>query len=306
MADSTPIIVKKKRPHGGHGHHGGSWKVAYADFVTAMMAFFMVMWIMGLSEETRTIIQGYFNDPLGFAKNEPRSRSVIQIPGFQNPKKVSGIPQEQADSDRQRQEAEARALAGKIVSAMRQTTDPELLRLLKNVEIRLSQEGLQVQFLESAGDAFFEIGSARITPAARRLIGLIGPVLAGSGRLMYIDGHTDSRPLRGPAYSNWDLSGDRALAFRRVLALTGVGEEQVISVRGFADTRLRKRDDPYHYSNRRVSLLIPYEVTDSGPAVAPPRLEGSASFGAEPVSIAPAPSELGIRPSAPAAAGSRP
>jgi chemotaxis protein MotB len=296
MADSTPIIVKKKRPHGGHGHHGGSWKVAYADFVTAMMAFFMVMWIMGLSEETRTIIQGYFNDPLGFAKNEPRSRSVIKIPGFQNPKKVSGVPQEQGRSDRQRKEAEARALAGKLVAAMRQTTDPELLHLLKNVEIRLTQDGLQVQFLESAGDAFFEIGSAHIKPAARRLIGLIGPVLAHSRKLMYIDGHTDARPLRGPAYSNWDLSGDRALAFRRALARTGVGERQVISVRGFADTRLRKRDDPYHYSNRRVSLLIPYEVNAAGPTVAPSRTDGNAVAGVEPVAIAPRPSQLGIRP----------
>ena len=252
-----PIIVKKVKGH-GHGHHGGSWKVAYADFVTAMMAFFMVMWIMGLSDETRAQIQGYFNDPLGFMKNHPRSTNIIAS-GL--PKSKPGPTKKNGD-DKQGVEQQAKNLARRLegeVSREAASGDQALKALLEGVEIEVTDEGVQIEFIERHR-TFFEIGSATIRPEALPIVLSIGKVLARTRRPMVIDGHTDSRPLARPAYNNWDLSTDRAASVRRAFQSVGVGDHQFLQVRGNADRRLRWPNDPYNAENRRVTVLLPFRL----------------------------------------------
>jgi chemotaxis protein MotB len=252
----TPIIIKKKKGHGGHAHHGGSWKVAYADFVTAMMAFFMVMWIMGLSDQTKLLIQGYFNDPLGFTKNQPRLRSVVSPKGVTAMKQGPGQLAAKAGAQKLRED-ELKQIRARITQALSSAGD--LKTLLKNVEITVTPEGLRIELLENSGAMFFESGKAVIRPQAMELIHRMAPILAKTSRKMIIEGHTDAKAFAGTGYTNWDLSTDRALALRRALSGFGVSDSQFLSVRGYAATQLRDRGDPYNYSNRRVTILLPFD-----------------------------------------------
>ena len=277
-----PIIVKKIKAH-GHAHHGGSWKVAYADFVTAMMAFFMVMWIMGLSDETRAQIQGYFNDPVGFMKNTPRSRSVIPINGSPKtkPKTDKGPSEGQIETARSmaQQEKEAEEIRKEVSHAAESggEADADLQGILKDVEMSVTDEGLKIEFIEREGEVFFELGSAVIRPAARKLIAKIAPVLARSGKPMLIDGHTDARAFPSHSYDNWNLSGDRANALRRALCENGVSEKQLLGVRAHGATQPRKPEDPFHFSNRRVAILLPFKPAEAsvGPLPAEQVHEGT-------------------------------
>lgn len=263
MADGTPIIIKKKKVVGHGGHHGGSWKVAYADFVTAMMTFFIVMWIMGMSADTKEVIAGYFNDPLGFSKNEPKAG--VNIVSFKSnmPKTVaaSGKNTPSVDSVMKRNEEEAKKLEKAIQKAVGQG-GAGLAKLMKNIDFSISNEGFRIEMIEAAGAVFFETGHATIRPEAVALIKRISPLIVQSGRGVVIEGHTDARPYPGTGYDNWDLSTDRAAAMRRLLLRTGVPSKQFLQVRGYADTKLRTPSDPYHYSNRRVTLLLPFNTID--------------------------------------------
>jgi chemotaxis protein MotB len=284
MAD-TPIIIKKKKGHGEHGHHGGSWKVAYADFVTAMMAFFMVMWIMGLSDETRAQIQGYFNDPMGFIKNQPKMKPNISPPGSPTPgaNKGQGNVNESAGAD----EKSLRQLKTNLTKAMEGQTD--IGELQKHVEITVTDEGLQIELVESTVATFFESGKATILPSAMRFIKRIGPLLAETKRPLVIEGHTDAMPYPSDAYNNWDLSADRANSMRRALQGAGVPAKQFVGIRALADTELKRPDKPYDVSNRRVSLLLPFKKPSDSKLFLPreefeERLKGKMM---DPVEIAP-------------------
>lgn len=258
--DGTPVIIKKKKGHGEHAHHGGSWKVAYADFVTAMMAFFMVMWIMGLSDETKAQVQGYFNDPMGFSKTQPLSKNIINFKGMPPPK--AGVDKQVGNtSERFADESELEATE-KQVSAVVQKAE-ELKGLFKNIETDITEEGLRIEFVESAGSVFFESGGITIRPQAMKAVQAIAGVLAHSGRRLIIEGHTDARPYAGTGYDNWDLSTDRAASMRRALTACGVPTKQIYQVRGYADTKLRVPEEPYSFANRRVTILLPFkQLTD--------------------------------------------
>ncbi len=259
MADGTPIIIKKKKGH-EHGHHGGAWKVAYADFVTAMMAFFMVMWIMGMSESTKSMIQGYFNDPIGFTKNEPKSRVNIQPSGGSQYNPASADKKGMGASDVSGEKSSAAATGDEIKKEIKQAAsgDPNLKSLYANVDVNVSEEGLEIDFVENSGAVFFEIGSAQIRSGAMQLISRIAPILAKTKRKIVVEGHTDARPYNGNGYDNWDLSNDRAFAMRRALRGTGVPSNQFLEVRAYGPTRLKNTSDPYHFSNRRVTVLLPF------------------------------------------------
>ncbi len=259
MSDGTPIIIKKKKASGHAAHHGGAWKVAYADFVTAMMAFFMVMWIMGLSDQTRAQIAGYFNDPLGYEKTLQHSKEVINIKSAppQANHQNAPIRKESPAEDEKRIEE----MKDKLKEAVK--NDAEFDAIAKQIEITVTPEGLQIEFVENTGAVFFESGSAVIRPIARDVISKMAPILAKSDRKMIIEGHTDSTKYPSATYTNWDLSGDRANALRRLLVTDGVTEKQVLQIRGYADTKLKRPDDPTHFSNRRVTVLLPFKsVTD--------------------------------------------
>ena len=253
MAD-TPIIIKRKKSHGGHAHHGGSWKVAYADFVTAMMAFFMVMWIMGLSDETRAQIQGYFNDPLGFVKNQPKVKLNISPPGTHNPGKGPGSGYDNLAQAGEEQELSK--LKNEITQRIK--GDSDLTKLLEYVEIQVTNEGLRIELVESTVATFFQSGSATILPQGKAFVRQIAPLLAQTKRPLIIEGHTDAAPYPSDHYNNWDLSADRANAMRRAMQDSGLPAKQFNGIRALADTQLKRTDRPYDVSNRRVSLLLPF------------------------------------------------
>ena len=252
-----PIIVKKVKG-GGHGHHGGSWKVAYADFVTAMMAFFMVMWIMGLSDETRNEIQGYFNDPMAFMKKTPTSRTIVKLPNMAPPgsgqsgtDRSGAIKADANELDKIKQE---------IMEELEKEINPDLKKLLKNVDITVTTEGLLIEFLDDNAEAFFELGSAKVRNVAKKIFAKVGQVIAKHKRYLRIDGHTDARPYPSNHYDNWDLSADRAVALKKIMMKAGVSYKQIRAVHALADTKLRNPEDPNHFSNRRVSVLLPFKI----------------------------------------------
>ncbi|MFN4032073.1 MAG: flagellar motor protein MotB [Fimbriimonadales bacterium] len=256
-------IVKKK--NAGHGHHGGAWKVAYADFVTAMMAFFMVMWLIGMDAKTRAAIAAYFRDPVGFMEAVRKNEAIFTIndavpPGGKN---TPNMPRAAKDGktalkkDRKTEQKELEEFKQYMERAL--SNIPELSRLKEFVKIEFVKEGLRIELLEGKEPVFFQTGSATITPAARRLLELIAKKISQLDNRVVVEGHTDAQPYRyGAGYSNWELSSDRANAARRVLEASGLWKGQVAEVRGYADTRLRDPMNPFHFSNRRVSLLIPY------------------------------------------------
>jgi chemotaxis protein MotB len=252
------IIIKKKGGHGGH--HGGAWKVAYADFVTAMMALFIVLWLMSTSsKQTQIAISGYFKDPDGTAA---KLGSTLTGTGENLPL----VKRE--DMAKLKEELE------KSIQSMN-----DLDKLNKNIEITVTAEGLRIELLESAKETFFESGSSNLNKTGQELLTLLAVQLAKVPNHLSVEGHTDAKPFAGAGnYSNWELSSDRANAARRLMQQSGLRADQVTQVRGFADQRLRKLKDPLDPSNRRISIIVQYLGKD-GDAAPPP--EGDAKYPAE-------------------------
>ncbi len=280
MADKAPIIIKKIKKSAA-GHHGGSWKVAFADFMTAMMAFFLVMWILGLDQETRSAIAGYFNDPFNFMKKaEGNTLETV----LQNPKgdSVDG----KASAVEVKSKSEDIESLDEIKSEIEQTIqqDEQLQSVEKNVEIRATEEGLVIEAMEGAGSVFFESGSAELRPIAKKLFYKVGKLIASTKRKIVVDGHTDAAQFSaGSSYDNWDLSQDRAQATNDLLRSAGVKEEQILAIRGFASRKLKVKNNPTHFSNRRVTVLLPYKWKEEA-------VTGSAGeIGASPIQVTIAP-----------------
>jgi chemotaxis protein MotB len=250
-SDQAVIIVKKKR--GGHGgHHGGAWKVAYADFVTAMMAFFLVMWLVGQSKSVRGAIGGYFRDPGIF----DQQHSDGAIPGGNGGILPDGVPKTAAPVDDEAAERQAlEHAAGRIRQQLEQSPDFRAIR--EHVEVTLTPEGLRIQLVESSESSFFDSGSSSLRPEAVKVLRLIAAELSKQPNSIAIEGHTDSRPYAagGDAYGNWELSADRANAARRVMEV-GLRPRQLGVVRGYADTQPRAGSEASDPRNRRVSIVV--------------------------------------------------
>jgi len=247
----TIRIVRKKK--GGEGHHGGAWKVAYADFVTAMMAFFLVMWIVGLSKPARLAISAYFKNPSLFATTGGAKLPV----GSENPPNVSPPPVLSKSQIKEVEKVLNRAKA----AILRDVRDNEEFRNLSDsIQVSITNEGLRIELIEKRSALFFAPGSATLNPTTVRLLQVIAHELRDVKNPLVIEGHTDSQPLNGPnGYSNWELSADRANAARKAMEEHGLRPHQVLGVRGFADRKLLRPDDPTHFSNRRVSILVPFD-----------------------------------------------
>lgn len=263
QTDPPKVIVKRRRNYEVR-RSSGTWKVAYADFVTAMMSFFMVMWILGLSDDDKLTISGYFNDPLGYSKTEPFTRNIVRSPGLP----VTQGQVEDPKVDIVRRQRRDIVLVGKRLSEAMGIRDnignPNLINsgptqeLLKNVQVSEDRDGLRVEFRESAEAVFFETGSASLREPAKELIAKVAAALKKENRTMYIEGHTDSMPYSDTSqYDNWDLSQDRANALRRELERDGIPSRLILGVNGFADRRLKLPQDPKNPANRRVSILLP-------------------------------------------------
>ncbi len=236
MPSPPPIIIKKKAGHGGH--HGGAWKVAYADFVTAMMALFIVLWLMNSSKQIQEAVGGYFKDPTGSSK-------------------MVGSDTRGAGENFTLSKDNMKELKEELQKTIRQI--PKFDELRNHIDMTVTSEGLRIELTESATGTFFDSGSARMSPDGADFIRLLAQELGRLPNTVAIEGHTDSKPYPPTAlYTNWELSADRANAARRLMQANGLREDQVTQVRGFADQRLRKSDSPQDPSNRRISLIVQY------------------------------------------------
>ncbi len=248
------IVIKKKKGHGGH--HGGAWKVAFADFMTAMMALFLVLWLVTQSSDIKSSIAGYFQDPLGHAKEF--GNSILDGDGAQAAS-VRPISDHQiAEFRRDRLLVIQRRLQGQLDSAL------DLGSVAKHVQVEMTADGLRISLIEDSAGVFFEVGSAVPKPKVAALFQLFGSELADLPFAVRVEGHTDAQPYAvAGRYGNWELSTDRAHAARHLLGLGGLSPEQVREVRGHADRELLDPAHPNHPSNRRVTITL---LADPPPA----------------------------------------
>src|SRR3954452_4061515 len=234
---TRPIIMLKKK--GGHGgHHGGAWKVAYADFVTAMMALFIVLWLLNTSKQVQDAVCGYFKDPTGTSK---KVGSNMLGAGENFLVTRDNMPK----------------LKEQLQQAMQQMADFEKLK--NHIDMTVTTEGLRIELSEAESGTFFDNGSAQLNEDGAALLVTLAGELGKLPNKLSIEGHTDSRPYAPSAsYGNWELSADRGNAARRVMQANGIRPDQVSQVRGFADQRLRTPETPLDPSNRRISVIVQY------------------------------------------------
>lgn len=255
------ILVKKRKTKHGAAHYGGSWKIAYADFMTAMMAFFLVMWLLAVSSpQELTQIAEYFRTPLKVAltSGDKSSSSTSPIPGGgDDPTQQVGEVRKQINSEESRQEIHRlNKLREKLDQLIE--SDPRLKALRPHLLINMMDEGLRIQIIDSQNRPMFKMGSAQVEPYMRDILRAIAPILNDIPNKLSLSGHTDDLPYaRGErGYSNWELSADRANASRRELLAGGLDEGKILRVVGMASTmRLKEQasDDPV---NRRISILV--------------------------------------------------
>lgn len=251
------VVIKKVVSH--RGHHGGAWKVAYADFVTAMMALFIVLWLMNTSTRVKQAVAGYFRDP----------RSSQTSTGASHVGDAENLPIDKDNVEK---------LKERIQKAIQNQKDLE--KLAKQVEITITPEGLRIELIENRNGTFFESGSAKLSESGQELLGMLAGQLKTLPNHLLLEGHTDAQPYAPDAvYTNWELSADRANAARRLLRTDGVRQDQISQVRGYADQMLRVKNDPYDPSNRRISLIVQW-------AQAVPATAATNKIGSEPVKLA--------------------
>jgi chemotaxis protein MotB len=243
-----PIIIIKKKVAGHGGHHGGAWKVAYADFVTAMMALFIVLWLMSTSDDVKKAVAGYFRDPKGHSKQLGSA--------------MGGTGESLTVS-----KGQMGKLKDKLEGALRQM--PQFEKLKDNVKMTVTGEGLRIELLETEKGMFFESGRQDPSEYGRELLAELAKELGKLNNPILIEGHTDSRPYNSPTYSNWELSTDRANQSRRLMQESGLRGNQVLQVRGFADQQLRDPTHPEDATNRRVSVIVTYGPPADPPAATP-------------------------------------
>lgn len=277
-----PIIVKKIKKVSG-GHHGGAWKVAYADFVTAMMALFIVLWILSASEQTQDNIQAYFDDPGAFSfvtgkRTEPAETGLKPVAGskigdqigdgggniedndvesdYDNIRAV--INQSIRDSiaaaqDLQKSAEELEDFIEGLISSKKGLSD-----FSESVKFTYTDKGLKIELIENNEDLFFEVGSSKINENGKKIINLLAKEIGKLPNSVEIQGHTDSRKYNSSDYSNWDLSTDRANSTRKYMESNGLWNGQISIVSGYADKELINSENPFSQENRRVTIYLKY------------------------------------------------
>lgn len=269
-----PIIIKRVKK-GGHAVHGGAWKIAYADFVTAMMAFFLLMWLLGsTSEGDKKGLSDYFNAPLKVAlqggSGAGASNSILSGGGKDLTRTTGQSPAGEGEDPIRRKMAadimraevakqEAKkmdALSAKISAVI--SNSPKLAEFQSQIRLETTPDGLQIQIVDDQNRPMFDTGSALVKPYMRDILREIGAALNGVENKISLDGHTDRSPYgngdRG--YSNWELSADRANASRRELVASGMPDEKLARVTGLASSNLLDQQNPLSPINRRISIIV--------------------------------------------------
>ncbi|AOE87766.1 flagellar motor protein MotB [Pseudomonas sp. TCU-HL1] len=277
MENNQPIIVKRVKRYAA-GHHGGAWKIAFADFATAMMAFFLVLWLMSsATPEQKKAISGYFKDPIGFT--ESASPYVIDLGGTPTPApdrtlnpELKDAPDSQnasvdsADStpvdasqvetladqiEQERLEMLLQELQNKVEE------NPELRKFKDQILFEITQDGLRIQIMDAANRPMFDLGSARLQPYFEDILLILAETIKAVPNKISISGHTDAKPYAGDGeFGNWELSSGRANAARRALIAGGYPDEQVARVVGYASSALFDRKDPFNPVNRRIDIIV--------------------------------------------------
>ena len=315
-----PIIVKKIKK-GGHAAHGGAWKIAYADFVTAMMAFFLLMWLLGSTAEGDLKgIADYFNSPLkvamsggsgsgdsssilkGGGQDLTRSTGQVRHGDVQTERKTYNLQAAKAEAKRQER---ARLEEIKLKVDQMLASNGVLAQFKNQIRLDITSEGLRIQIVDEQNRAMFDSGRAVLKDHTRLILSEIGRALAEVPNRIGVSGHTDATPFPGGerGYGNWDLSADRANAARRELMAAGLEESKFLRVVGLASSVPLKPEEPLDASNRRISITVynresEEAITKGGAAID----VGSPAEAAEalaPAALAPAPSPA---PAAPAQA----
>ena len=269
-----PIIIKRVKK-GGHGAHGGAWKIAYADFVTAMMAFFLLMWLLGSTTEgDKKGIADFFNSPLkisllgggsgsgdsshvvkGGGTDLSRTSGQVKAGDLEAPRKSVQLKALKAEQ-RRAEIAKLEALKHKVEDVL--ASNPKLAALKSQIRLDMTPDGLRIQIVDEQNRAMFDSGSAIVKPYMRELLQLIGGVLAEVPNRLTLEGHTDAQPFGGGdrGYSNWELSSDRANASRRELIAGGLPDDRTLRVQGLASSVLFDAKDPAGAVNRRISIIV--------------------------------------------------
>jgi chemotaxis protein MotB len=269
-----PIIIKKIKKN-GHSAHGGAWKIAYADFVTAMMAFFLLMWLLGSTTEgDKKGIADYFQSPLkvallnggsgsgdsssvlkGGGQDLTRSSGQVKRGDVEAPRSTINL-QALRHEQRVAEAAKLQELSEQVASELK--NNPKLAQFASQIKLDLTRDGLRIQIVDELSRPMFDSGSAVVKPYMRELLRAIGSVLLEVPNRLTLEGHTDAQPFGagGAGYSNWELSADRANASRRELVAGGMTEDRVLRVQGLASSQPFKRDDPVDPQNRRISIIV--------------------------------------------------
>jgi len=309
--EPRPIIIKKIIEEGHGGHHGGAWKVAYADFVTAMMAFFLLMWILGATtEKQRKGIADYFTPTMVQFKEKSAGangifggESIIDKDNYPHraaqtgsksitiPKDAAGGEKEGGASSRSRDRAAFQKL--KMMLQARMAADPKLTTMMRNVRFMETREGLRIDLVDQADFAMFRSGTDMLLPQARELMKQVADVANFADNAVIVRGHTDAMPYsKGRSVNNWTLSADRAEATRRALADFGVSAGRFARIEGVADREPYVADDPYDPRNRRMSITLAWTddkaAPEGGTASATGPVDLMAGSGHDPTAMPPA------------------
>lgn len=288
-----PIIIKRVKK-GGHAAHGGAWKIAYADFVTAMMAFFLLMWLLGsTSEGDKKGIADYFQSPLkvallnggsgsgdsshvikGGGTDLTRSSGQVKRGDVTNPRStvnLAAMKAEQAKAEEQKLEALKRRVQSVLAAS------PKLVGMNSQIRFDMTRDGLRIQIVDEQNRPMFDSGSAVVKPYMRELLREIGAVLVEVPNRLTLEGHTDAKPFGSgtSGYSNWELSSDRANASRRELLAGGLPDDRVLRVQGLASSSLFDRDAPESPSNRRISIIVMNRDAEDRLFAPQPQVEGA-------------------------------
>ena len=269
-----PIIVKKIKK-GGHAAHGGAWKIAYADFVTAMMAFFLLMWLLGSTTEgDKKGIADFFNTPLKVAllnggSGSGDSAHVLKGGGTDLTRSAGQVKRGETEARRstvnllalkaeqhRAERAKLEALKQKISEVL--ASNPKLAANKGQIRMDMTRDGLRIQIVDEKNRPMFDSGSALVKPYMQDLLRAIGEVLADVPNRLTLEGHTDAQPFVSGdwGYSNWELSSDRANASRRELLQGGLPEDRTLRVQGLANSLPLMPNEPNHPANRRISLIV--------------------------------------------------
>ncbi len=281
MSDDSqrPIIIKRVKKGGG-GHHGGAWKIAYADFVTAMMAFFLLMWLLGST--TKGNLKGiaeYFQTPLrvalyggqgagdsssiitGGGQDLTRAAGQVKYGDTETHKKKINLKDAKAAVEQQEEE-KLKALKSTLEKAI--DSNPELKKFKDQLLIDITAEGLRIQIVDAKNRPMFDLGSTVLQPYTKAILDEIGKTLNGVPNRISLSGHTDATPYSGgdKSYSNWELSADRANASRRELIKGGMDANKMLRVVGLASAVPIDKDNPYNPINRRISIIVMNKKTE--------------------------------------------